>query len=404
MDSLSIGDQFTLTIDSAAHGGEGVARHEGAVIFVPGALPGDTVRATLVEVKKRFARARIDDIVEPSPGRVAYRCPAAAAGAGCCDFSTASPELELEIKAKTVAEQLQRIGKLENLPEIEVIDLKPTVGWRTRFRLGVDSQGRAGMRATLSNDIVTGAVCAQAAAGVLDDVVAADARFTPGAELVVAVGSNGQRTVVESKKAARGRNVTRQTRKISGPATVEQQVGDTTFHLDPLGFWQAHVAAPAAYTDTVTEWLSSAQLPADAHVWDLYGGVGLFVPAIRTALSNATISSVELGAGAAKAGRAAVQDAKVEFVTGDVAKVVDKLPAAAAIVLDPPRKGAGAAVIHKLAESTPQAVVHVGCDPATMARDLAVWVEHRYSLRALRMFNAFPGTHHSETFAFLTRD
>lgn len=401
MDSLQVGDSLTLTIDAAAHGGEGIARHEGQVIFVPGALPGDTVTATLTEVKKSFGRALIDAIDIPSAGRVTHRCLAAAAGAGCCDYSAAAPEFELELKSKTVVEQLQRIGKFSELPEIEVVDLLPTSGWRTRFRLGVDSQGRAGLRAASSNDIITGHVCTQAAPGVLDDLVDASTRFTPGSEVVVAVGSDGERTVVESKRAARGRSVSRQLRHVSGPKRVEQTVGATTFQLDPLGFWQAHVAAPEAYTKTVRQWLSDVGLPADSTVWDLYGGVGLFVPALRAALPDAGIVSVEL---AAAAGRAAISDKGVDFVTGDVAKVVDKLPAPAAIVLDPPRKGAGVAVIEKLAERSPAAVVHVGCDPATMARDLATWTQHGYAVQRLRMFNAFPGTHHCEMFAFLTRD
>lgn len=402
MDSMHTGDRLTLAIQSAAHGGEGIARHEGAVVFVPGALPGDTVDVVVTDVKKRFARARLDAIVAPAPGRVPHRCPAAAFGAGCCTYSAASPELELQLKATTVMDQLSRIGKLSDLPELEVIDLAPASGWRTRFRLGVDAQGRAGFRAASSNDIITGVGCSQAAPGVLEDVL--EQRFTPGAEVVVAVGSDGECSVVETKRAARGRSVSVKTRTVSGPDTVLQQVGSTTFRLGPLGFWQAHQAAPAAYVETVTQWLSSRALEADSQVWDLYGGVGLFVPAIRAAMPTARISSVELGPEAAKVGRAAIADDLVDFVTGDVAKVVDKLPAPAAIILDPPRKGAGAAVVGQLAARHPEVVIHVGCDPATLARDLAAWKEGGYSVQSLRMFNAFPGTHHSETFALLTRD
>lgn len=397
------GETITITIDSAAHGGEGVARHEGMVVFVPGAVPGDRITAELVDVKKRFSRAQIISVDEPSPHRVAERCPAAEAGAGCCDYSMVSPEYELELKKTVLCDQLERIGKLEDLPEIEVVDLLPTAGWRTRFRLGVDGQGRAGFRAKNSNEIITGKTCAQAAPGVLDDLLASGG-FTPGAELVVAVGSDGQRTVVETRKAARGRSVTRHVRTISGPEGVMEKVSDTTFNVDPLGFWQAHTAAPKAYNDAVTSWLASSELPDNAVGWDLYGGVGLFVPAVLAAAPNAEVFSVELGKRAAQVGREALPNENVHFVTGDVAKVVDKLPDPDLIVLDPPRKGAGAATIHACGVRGAKTVVHVGCDPATLARDLSAWSEHGYRVQALKMFNAFPGTHHSETFAFLTRD
>ncbi|QMV85443.1 class I SAM-dependent RNA methyltransferase [Corynebacterium hindlerae] len=402
MTGLTVGEELTLTITAPAHGGEGIARHEGGVVFVRGGLPGDTVTARLYDAKKKFARATITDVVHPASGRVSHRCPAAAQGAGCCDYSTASPELERSLKEEVLRDQLRRIGKLTDLPDIDYVDLAPADGWRTRLRLGVDSQGRAGFRKPQSTDIVVGAQCVQAPEGVLDDILAPDARFTPGAELVVAVDSDGQRAVLETKRAARGRSVSRVIRHVSGPKKLTQRVADTEFRLDPLGFWQAHVAAPEAYTDTVTDWLEPLAL-SEPTVWDLYGGVGLFVPAILRALAGAHVISVELGPAAARTGSKALAGKAVEFVTGDVGRVVDKLPAPDVVVLDPPRKGAGADVAAAIAAREPAAIVHVGCDPATFARDVAAWNQQGYQLKRLRLFNAFPGTHHSETFGFLTR-
>lgn len=403
MEMISVGSSLTVDVVSAAHGGEGIAREDGIVIFVKGALPGDKVRVTLTDVKKSFARGVIDEILHPSDGRIDSRCAAASAGAGCCDLASATPEFELALKRDVLVDQLERIGRMSDIPEPEVIDLTPTTGWRTRFRLGVDASGRAGFRAAGSNDIITGQPCSQATSGLLDDLLAADSRFTPGSELVVAVGSDGERSVVESKKAPRGRSVNVQLRHVSGPRTVRQVVGETTFELDPLGFWQAHACAPEAYTSTITSWLQETGLPSTGTVWDLYGGVGLFVPAILAALPGATVESVELGSAAAKTGRAAITNENVHFVTGDVARVVGKLPAPQAVVLDPPRKGAGVAVIEAIAERQPDLVIHVGCDPATLARDVGAWHCHGYRLERLTMFNAFPATHHSETFALLRR-
>lgn len=400
---LSPGDSITVTVDKAAHGGEGLARHDGMAVFVQGAVPGDTVEAKLVTVKKNFARARATSVVTASLIRVDHRCAAAAAGAGCCDYSIVDPQAELSMKTGIVREQLQRIGKVAVIPDFEEQPLHPQVGWRTRFRLGVNAQGRPGFRASHSNDIITGKTCAQAPAGLLDDILASSS-YTPGAELIVAVGSTGERTVVESYKAARGRSVSRKIRHVSGPATVTQTVYGATFELDPLGFWQGHSAAPEAYCDIVAQWLGEIDLGSEPVVWDLYGGVGLFVPAIRRALPSSRVISVELGKHAAEVGKKALGEERIEFVTGDVAKVVDKLEAPDAVVLDPPRKGAGREVIAAVAARSPKAVIHVGCDPATMARDMLEWQERGYVLRRVRVFDAFPGTHHSETFCFLTRD
>lgn len=237
-DTLETGRELTVDIDSLAHGGEGVARADGLVIFVAGAVPGDTARVQLDDVKKRFARAQLLEILTPSPDRVPTRCPAAAAGAGCCNLSMVTPEAELKFKEQILRDQLQRIGRVEQLPEIEVIDLKPHAGWRTRFRLGVNDQGKAGFRVTGGNDIVVGKQCAQAPAGVLDEVLAGT--YPAGAEIVVARDSEGHVAVVESRKAARGRSVTRRVRQLSGPEVLRQRVRETTFELDPLGFWQAH--------------------------------------------------------------------------------------------------------------------------------------------------------------------
>lgn len=91
----------------------------------------------------------------------------------------------------------------------------------------------------------------------------------------------------------------------------------------------------------------------------------------------------------------------VEFRTAKVEQVADQLPQPTTVVLDPPRTGAGSAVITAVASAGPRKVLHVGCDPATFARDVAYWQEHGYRLQRLAMVNAFPGTHHFETLALL---
>ncbi|MDU0477849.1 TRAM domain-containing protein [Staphylococcus chromogenes] len=405
METPSVGTTLTLTFDSAAHGGESVARTDGMVVFVPRTVPGDVAVVELTEVKKRFARGRVVELLAEGPGRVPDSCPAAQQGAGCCDYSFVASATELSLKHQVLRDQLERIGRLTAIPPIDIVDLAPATGWRTRFRLGVNAQGQAGFRAAHSNEVITGQQCRQAAPGVLDGIVGPDARvFEPDSEIIVAIDSDENRHVVQTSKAGRGKTARKVVQVLEGDGMPVQRVGNTTWQLPAVSFWQAHSAAPAAYSKLVTEWIKEAFQDEATYVraaLDLYGGVGMFVPAIQAALPKATVHSVELAPQAAKVGKTALHNTKVQFHTQDVYASLPHLPKAGVVVLDPPRKGAGEQTIERLAAAAPEVVIHVGCDPATFARDLGAWQQHGYELVKLTMFNAFPGTHHSETFGLL---
>lgn len=187
---------------------------------------------------------------------------------------------------------------------------------------------------------------------------------------------------------------------LEGSGTVTEHADGHTFHFPATGFWQAHVAAPDAYTTLVREWL--ADLPAGEGVgWDLYGGVGLFVPALASALGDgAVIHSVDYSTSARNQ---EFDGHRVEWHNTLVEKAIGSLPAPRVVVLDPPRTGAGDEVVAGVAKQNPERVIHVGCDPATFSRDVAAWGEAGYRLTRLAVLNAFPGTHHFEVMAQLSR-
>lgn len=434
--SLVKGAQISVTITSMAHGGEGIGHSaDGRVVFVDRAFPGDTVQAELTQVKKSFLRGRFRDVVEAGPLRRPSSCPAAAAGAGCCDFAELAPEAEAQLKADIVRDQLTRLARLSDLPEVEVHELAPQRGWRTRVRFGVDAEGRAGLRKKNSRDIVTVA-CTQVDPRLNEGIVGEGARrFTPGSELVVVIDSTGQRHVVETTAAARGRRVEKVSRVLEGTGTVVQEADGHEFRFPATAFWQAHVAAPDAYAAQVRSWLgapgqdealqedaaSASEAQPRTHkdktvAWDLYGGVGLFVPALADAARGAgsrsgsdatpgssavSIHSVDLSPTATSQPQRSLADFDLHVVQAKVEDAVATLPAPDVVVLDPPRTGAGAAVVAAVAGHRPAQVVHVGCDPATFARDLAAWAEAGYKASSLALFNAFPGTHHFEMMALL---
>ncbi|NLG55878.1 MAG: class I SAM-dependent RNA methyltransferase, partial [Rhodococcus sp.] len=141
-------------------------------------------------------------------------------------------------------------------------------------------------------------------------------------------------------------------------------------------------------------------------VWDLYGGVGVFAAAVADEVGpTGVIESVEFSSTAVQDGKASLSDLQqVRFHGGKVERTLGQLASSPQVViLDPPRSGAGKEVIAQVAAATPERIVHIGCDPASFARDVALYVNAGYQLDQVRAFDAFPLTHHVESFALLTR-
>lgn len=392
-----------------AHGGSGIAdAPDGRVVFVHGAIPGDRVEATLTKVKPRWARADAVRILEPSSIRVEPACEAAAAGAGCCDFSHVSESAQLELKRAVLLGQLRALAGRSGVmgssfaPErdVETVALDPHTGWRTRVRLGVDAQGRAGFRKFRSNDLVTAAPCSQPVPGLLDGIVGPAARvFTPGSELVVVVDADGERHVVETVSAQRGRRVERMTNVVEGSGEVTERIGESEFRFPATAFWQAHVHAPRTYSDVISRWAGGTYVRRIG--WDLYGGVGSFVPAISAALGGGRVVSVDYSTSATSRRQPALEGLEVDVVRSKVEDGIDQLPAPGLVVLDPPRAGAGAGVITAIAQAGPERIIHVGCDPATFSRDIATFGAGGYQVTRMVLVDAFPSTHHFEVLACL---
>ncbi|MCQ9351522.1 TRAM domain-containing protein [Corynebacterium sp. 153RC1] len=418
--ALEVGAQLEALITTMAHGGEGIARVAGQVLFVQGGFPGDKVLVRVDQVKKRFARGHAVEILEASPSRSEQRCQAAAQGGGCCDFGALNPASELELKTQVLREQLQKVGRFAELPEISQAAFGEPTAWRTRVRLGVDSSGVAGVRKLHSREVLAGVPCAQMPQELADAIFAQ--RFTPGSEVVGVLDALGQVHIVEVTAPARGKRAERTERVVLGSGIVTEQVGDVRFELPATAFWQAHKGAAQLYADVIFQWVrkwdgatAGLELQQDQAArlvgWDLYGGAGAFVAALgdglasirpdaNTAVPSVLVESVELAPQAAAAGKQAyaqVDGFEVRFHSEKVERAVKGLLAPHAVVLDPPRVGAGAEVIAQIAAAQPNIVVHIGCDPATFARDALAWREAGYELEEVQVVNAFPGTHHFET-------
>jgi tRNA/tmRNA/rRNA uracil-C5-methylase (TrmA/RlmC/RlmD family) len=395
--------ELTLTVGPPANGGSCVARHDGRVVFVRYALPGETVRVRVTSDHGSYWHADVIEVIEPSADRVDSICPIAGVdGAGCCDLAFAEPAAVRRLKGAVVANQLVRLGGFEWRDEehavAEPVGDHGVTGWRTRVRLDTSPQGGAGFHRYHSAELVTDLDCAQLSTGMLDGIN--DWVWPHGAHVHVAVDDNGDRHVVQSGPRE-GRKTS--THVIEGDYEAVQRVGERVWRVPVTAFWQAHRDAPQMYSDLVAEW---AQLGEGMTAWDLYGGVGVFASVLAEAVGDTgKVLTVDTSRAASRSARAALADLSwVKVVTDSVRRALSaqrKRPDVA--VLDPPRTGAGREVIDLLAAAAVPRVIHIGCEAASFARDVGLYRGQGYAVEDLRVFDSFPLTHHVECVAVLTR-
>jgi tRNA/tmRNA/rRNA uracil-C5-methylase (TrmA/RlmC/RlmD family) len=443
-----------LAVSDVAHGGWCVARQPGGrVVFVRHALPGERVRARITGTTARFARAEAVEILQASPDRVEPPCPHARPdGCGGCDWQHATPEAQRRLKAEVVRQQLRRIAGLDREITVEPLPGDTAgLGWRTRVRLSVGPGGAAGLLKHRSHEVIEVGACPLAHP--LAPVTGITGQRWPqvsSLEVTVSPGS-GERAAIVTPAARRRRTAgggpgagtttppaARAAAMLAGLADtvlasgrggrltalrgrgyLHQHAAGRAWRVGPGTFWQVHPGAADALTAAVLEALRPA---AGDVALDLFCGAGLFAGALAGAVGpGGAVIGVE-------ADRGAVRDARhnlrrlpwARIHHGDVAAVLAREtgPAGGAglAVLDPPRAGAGRAVIERLLGPPRPAgrgpggrgpggrlrrVAYVSCDPATLARDIAVFGELGWQLAGLRAFDAFPMTHHVECVATL---
>jgi tRNA/tmRNA/rRNA uracil-C5-methylase (TrmA/RlmC/RlmD family) len=396
------GGELTLVTGAPANGGSCVAHHEGRVVFVRYALPGERVRVRVTADRGSYWHAEVIEVLEPSADRTESLCPiAGAAGAGCCDLAFAAPEAVRTLKAQVVANQLERLGGHRWDGEAEPLSDSGPLGWRTRVRLEVGADGRPGFHRYHSDELVTDLRCGQLPPGMLDGLAQAcsPADLSPTAQLHVAIDDDERRHVVSTLRHG-GRTTTN---VAQGNYEATQRVGQRSWQVPVTAFWQAHRDAARVYSGLVADW---AQPGTGTSVWDLYGGVGVFAATLADAVGESgRIVTVDTSRASTRAARTALADLpQVDVITDSVRRAVSMQRRSADVaVLDPPRSGAGRDVIDLLAAAGVPRVVHIGCEAASFARDIGLYRAHGYAVEKIRVFDAFPLTHHTECVALLTR-
>lgn len=399
----AVGTRFDVVVGPVAHGGHCVARHDGRVVFVRHALPGERVRVEVTEGhdRSKFWRADAVEVIEASPDRVVPPCPWAGPGrCGGCDWQHASLDAQRRLKAQVVEEQLRRLAGVEQGVVVEEVPGAPEgLGWRTRVQYAVDGGGHAGLRAHRSHAVVPVDTCRIAHPLVVEAGVTGE-RWAgcTSLEVVASVGT-GERIVLATGAGDGVRTV-----EAPDPADphVTETVGPRSFRVSGSGFWQVHPGAAAALLDAV---LSGLDPQPGESALDLYCGVGLFAAGLAERVgAGGRVTAVEADRGAVADARRNLADLPgVRVERGRVDHVLRRirLRRADLVVLDPPRSGAGRAVVGMLGRVRARRIAYVACDPAALARDLAWFAEGGYRLRDLRAFDLFPMTHHVECVAIL---
>jgi len=400
-----------LEIGSVAHGGHCVARYDGRVVFVRHSLPGERVLARLTDAAPDapFWRADAVEVIQASPDRVPSAWPAAGPdGVGGGELAHVSLDGQRRWKAVVVAEQLQRLARIERDVVVEAAPgdaERGGLGWRTRIELVTDANGKAGMTRHRSHEVVP-LTSMPLASEAIADLALFDRSWPADTRISVAAPGSGDRPVILVGGAVWGSHGP--DNRANARTSVREEVeaaGETyRYRVAAEGFWQVHRSAPTVLVSAVMAALGDLD---GGRVLDLYSGSGLFTAPLGRAVGRSgSVIAIEGDPRAVRDARRNVHESRhVELRHGPVERVLaaEVVGAVDAVVLDPARVGAGRRVIGQIAERAPERVVYVACDPAALARDLSYLAGHGYQLEDLRAFDLFPMTHHVECVAVLSR-
>ena len=395
------GDCLEVVVERILPGGLGLAHADGRTILVALSAPGDRLRVKIERVKANVAFASIREIVEPSNTRIEPPCPYFGRCGGC-DFQQMDYQAQLAAKVDIIKDCLRRIGRIEEIPEFQIVAAPNRWHYRSRAQWQYDSaQRRLGYFESGSRRVCDVADCAVLVPALQNELGRLRERMTAGAvaddvrHLRTIAGDNAV-SIVDDK----GRNPTV---REGAAVTVSRTIAGETYELDAENFFQANAdllpqLIDAALDDNTGE-----------TAIELYCGVGLFT--LPLARRFETVIGVEGDNLASQFAQRNVRNANVSNVRIENEDVGNWLawnqqhPEARPLdflLLDPPRTGAESRVVAGINRLRPKKISYVSCDPATLARDLKKIIAGGYAIETIKAFDMFPQTHHVETVVQLT--
>ncbi len=421
-------DEVVL-VDRMVAGGEGMAHlADGRVVFVPGGVAGDRVRLSSLSVHRGYARAESWTLEVPSGSRRSPPCPVAQKCGGC-DWMAIPEQAQLDLAVGMVRDAFRRVGKFDPPPEIRHVHPSQPLGYRSRVRLHLGSEGTLGLLARSSSRLVAIDHCPVCTPQLNDALCVITASLGTHARQIAACieqleirwlaarpelllfqrpGSVKSALVQQWAKDRGAEFVVAWAGEAqpTSPQPVKIQIGDRAVHvlLTPGGFSQVNWQINQALVDELVQGATSRNLKSFA---DLYCGNGNFtLPLLARGLSGAAVegnrSSVKCAERAAE-----TQGLSAQFEVGAVEHVARRWAREGRefdlVVLDPPRSGARQG-LSAIAELAPTWIFYCACDPVSLARDARTLCQLGYALRDVKLFDMFPQTHHVETVAWLQRE
>ncbi|MGE7925535.1 23S rRNA (uracil(1939)-C(5))-methyltransferase RlmD [Viridibacillus arvi] len=442
-------DRLTVYIEDLTHDGAGVAKIDGYPLFIQGGLPDETAEVHVLKTLKNYGFAKIINITEPSPDRVAAPCPVFAQCGGC-QLQHLSYEGQLKWKEKMVRNVMTRIGKID-APVLPVKGMDNPWNYRNKAQIPFGLNGEApiaGFYKTKSHDIVDTDRCLiqtaeadaileglkprlwklgikpydeQTGQGMLRHVVVRKGRATnevmvvlvtkkrkfPQAEAAVELIKQLVPNVTSIMQNINGEKTNvifgNETLKLWGNDTIEDTIGDVRFEISARSFYQVN---PEQTEVLYKQALDYADLKGDETVIDAYCGIGSI--SLFLAQKAKYVMGVEIVP-------QAIEDAKrnaelngftnTYFEAGPAEEVIPRWykegKTADVLVVDPPRKGCDEALLNTILEQRPNRVVYVSCNPATLARDLRILEDGGYKTQEVQPVDMFPHTAHCEAVAWL---
>ena len=457
---ITKGQEFSLEIDDMGTDGEGIGHKEGYTLFVKDALVGDIVRVKVIKAKKKFGYGRLMEVITPSPWRVEPACDCARQCGGC-QIQHCSYEKQLAWKEKKVRDCLQRIGGFEEIPMEPIMGMDEPYHYRNKaqYPVGYDKEGNpvAGFYAGRTHSIIPNTDCAiqhpsnymiletilafmkqydipayeeKKHTGQVRHILTRVGKYT--GEVMVCLIINGNKLPHQDKlvemllqcpfdykykiksiclninKEKTNRILGEKVVPIYGQTYIEDRIGDITYRISPLSFYQVNPEQTQKLYGTALEY---ADLKGDEVVWDLYCGIGTI--SLFLAQKAARVCGVEIVPQAIEDARENARRngfTNAEFFVGAAEDVVPEQYEqsggslrADVVTLDPPRKGCDEKLLRTVVQMEPKRIVYVSCDPATLARDLKYLCGEGYELKRVRACDMFGHSSHVETVACLQR-
>lgn len=408
-------DTITLRMDAMAHGGAAIGRHEGRAVFVPYTIPGELIRAEIVEDHDRYARARLVEVLEPSSARVEPPCPYFGQNkCGGCQWQHIDTSVQTRIKGLVTLDQLGRVGRFEDPPVFEPIPDESGWEYRNHALFRVDPQGRLGFLSAGSHDVYPIDDCLIIHPLLSSLLKSLDMTYPELEWLEMRAGTaTGDLMMLIQAKAEESPSL-----QVDFPVSIVQirhddavapligldyiieRIHDREFRISATSFFQVNSAQAAQLVNIV---MGALDLRGTENVLDAYCGVGLFTAFLAEEAS--AVTGIEANPPAVMdAGYNLADFDNVSLLKGPVEDLMSVIEERFdAIIVDPPRTGLAAEVVDAIVAQAADRLVYVSCDPATLARDLRRLVRQGYSLEWVQPVDLFPQTYHVENVALLVR-